>query len=356
MWSGNGHHYQLSRSLVNQIDHYLSWTQARVRAESLSFQGVSGHLVTITSQGENDFLVDRLLPAERTPAPLIGGFQPAGSAEPDGGWQWVTGEPFAYTNWAPAAPNNAPPDEDFLIFFDHGPIGSWNDVPDTVSIYIIEYDTSAPAGLMGTIVLSGDSSIAHFLIDDGDGIPVNPGNVTFFRNVLGANEGSRVALSRNHYSLFEGIAGEMLSEIGQSYSAGGAVVSFIPIGGISVAALTAVDLLVILLPEVDFSPAETTAMSDFLSRGGTLFFLGEHAAFSSWNDRISATLGVLGSQMAIANTLLAGEGVTTNLAGHSLLAGVTAIRYMSASTVAGGTTLVSSEAGERLIAMENVEP
>ena len=146
---GNGHHYQLSLTLGNEADHFLSWTQARARAESLSFQGVSGHLVTITSQAENSFLVDRLVPVQRTPAPLIGGFQPPGSQEPAGGWQWVTGEPLnsTYTNWAPLEPNEGVPGADFLVFTaDPEPtIGTWNDVADLVSIYIIEYDTTGPA-------------------------------------------------------------------------------------------------------------------------------------------------------------------------------------------------------------------
>jgi hypothetical protein len=139
---GNGHHYQLSLTLENAADHFLTWTQARARAQNLSFQGVSGHLVTITSAAENAFLVDRLLPAQRSPAPLLGGFQPPGSAEPDGDWQWVTGEPFGYTNWGPHEPNEALPDADFLIFFDQATVGTWNDVIDLESVYIVEYDTT----------------------------------------------------------------------------------------------------------------------------------------------------------------------------------------------------------------------
>lgn len=32
--------------------------------------------------------------------PFIGGYQAEGSAEPAGGWHWLSGEPWEYTNWA----------------------------------------------------------------------------------------------------------------------------------------------------------------------------------------------------------------------------------------------------------------
>lgn len=145
-WTGNGHHYQLSLTLENEADHFLTWTQARAKAESLSFQGVSGHLVTITSAAENAFLVDNIVPPQRNPAPLIGGFQPPGAREPDGGWRWVTGEPFTYTNWASGEPNEGVPDADFMVFTapPEPTVGTWNDIADLDSGYIIEYDTTPP--------------------------------------------------------------------------------------------------------------------------------------------------------------------------------------------------------------------
>ena len=32
--------------------------------------------------------------------------QPRGAREPDGGWQWVTGEPFVFADWRPGDPND----------------------------------------------------------------------------------------------------------------------------------------------------------------------------------------------------------------------------------------------------------
>jgi hypothetical protein len=31
--------------------------------------------------------------------PWIGGYQDSNASEPEGGWNWVTGEPWIYTNW-----------------------------------------------------------------------------------------------------------------------------------------------------------------------------------------------------------------------------------------------------------------
>lgn len=48
---GNGHYYE-------RIDLPLvTWDEAKADAESRSFQGRDGYLVTITSQSESDFVV-----------------------------------------------------------------------------------------------------------------------------------------------------------------------------------------------------------------------------------------------------------------------------------------------------------
>ena len=46
-------------------------------------------------------------------------------------------------------------------------------------------------------MLSGDASIGSALIAGGQPIPFNPGNLTFFQNVLEINAGRSVALSLN---------------------------------------------------------------------------------------------------------------------------------------------------------------
>lgn len=102
---GNGHFYR-----VVSAPAAITWTEANRRAVA-----AGGHLVTITSKTENDF-VFALLDHEKywnrmgdgpwMMGPWIGGVQAKGAREPDGGWQWVTGERFAFTNWIPGDPND----------------------------------------------------------------------------------------------------------------------------------------------------------------------------------------------------------------------------------------------------------
>ena len=160
----NGHYYEAIPA-PNGID----WFAADAVANSLTFQGVPGHLATITSQGENDFIANEFL-APGVGDHWIGGFQPAGSPEPDSGWQWVTGEPFVYTNWELGEPNNAGGTEDGIEILPGS--GMWNDIDRTVPrpAYIVEYDTFLgpvlnPANLHWYEVVSSLSAIDWFGAD-----------------------------------------------------------------------------------------------------------------------------------------------------------------------------------------------
>lgn len=141
----NGHRY-----LAVVEDAPISWLEAAQRAEALG-----GHLVTITSAEENDFvfgLVDT--PEFWSPNGLhgawLGGYQPAGSAEPGGGWRWVTDEAFDFTAWNSGEPNEAGGGENALHF--HIPnnlVPVWNDIRHDADIvdpdlafasYVVEFD------------------------------------------------------------------------------------------------------------------------------------------------------------------------------------------------------------------------
>src|SRR5690242_2553072 len=95
----NGHYYYLSTILPPAI----TWQEAKNRASAGSFTDKVGHLLTISDQAELDFVTAHL---GWSPNAWLGGYQPDGSAEPDGGWQWVTVEPWAFTNWAAGQPDN----------------------------------------------------------------------------------------------------------------------------------------------------------------------------------------------------------------------------------------------------------
>lgn len=140
----NGHHYEW-------INAPASWFDASTLAQTSTFMGVSGHLATVSSQQENDFLISSFAndPNGRF---WIGGFQNQSNpnySEPTGGWEWVTGEPFIYTNWGPGEPNDSIPtsppglNEDGIELFG---TGEWNDFTRITTVFIIkeyfvEYDT-----------------------------------------------------------------------------------------------------------------------------------------------------------------------------------------------------------------------
>lgn len=140
----------------------ISWDDANAIAEGMTHLGVPGHLATITSAGEDQF-VDQLRQDALDDAVIsqsqvwIGGFQAVGAGEPGDGWQWVNGEgPIPgtdsadpYANWADGEPNDTGDgNERHLTLGRFGLGGGWNDegsAPETVGGFIVEYDNVAPA-------------------------------------------------------------------------------------------------------------------------------------------------------------------------------------------------------------------
>jgi hypothetical protein len=131
---GNDHCYEAFTTL-------LTWYDAETIAEASVFLGCHGYLATITSQGETNFV------SSNFPAYCwLGGFQPPGSPEPDGGWQWVTDESWGpYTNWAGGEPSNSDGEDGLIIW----PSGIWNDGhrESLCGGYIVEYPVPEPTTL-----------------------------------------------------------------------------------------------------------------------------------------------------------------------------------------------------------------
>ena len=144
-WSGNGHSYEVVATAER-----INWFEASARAiES------GGYLATIVSREENDFvfsLVNNSAYWFKTGpdhiGPWIGGYQPSGSREPNGNWQWVTGEPFSFQSWLKRTnePNNAGGNEDGIFFYNaysDKRVADWNDFNRAGALpkaYVIEYD------------------------------------------------------------------------------------------------------------------------------------------------------------------------------------------------------------------------
>ena len=125
----NGHYYQHLNSK------YHSWEYANYIAKSYVFNGVQGHLVTITSQSENDFVAALVPDDSRIWIALT-------DKDTEGQYKWSTGEPFDYSNWDANEPNNGFDGyEDHIELF--GSNGKWNDATngnDFNNGYIVEYD------------------------------------------------------------------------------------------------------------------------------------------------------------------------------------------------------------------------
>jgi hypothetical protein len=151
---GNGNHYEF-------IEGRTIWADARDDAATKSFDGVMGHLVTITSAAENAFLTSTFASGEPEFFSWIGGHEPAD----DGVWLWGAGPeigvqfssggaptpPYNYANWGGIEPNDHAPDEDYaamnlgLTFAGIEP-GEWGDAPDPgpddpILGYLVEYET-----------------------------------------------------------------------------------------------------------------------------------------------------------------------------------------------------------------------
>jgi formylglycine-generating enzyme len=99
---GNGHLYE-----VVSVPGGITWDDAKVEAFASG-----GFLATITSQAENDFVFG-LTDAPsywRTGiscGPWLGGFQSSSTSQPSTNWNWVTREPWSYTNWDTGQPNDS---------------------------------------------------------------------------------------------------------------------------------------------------------------------------------------------------------------------------------------------------------
>jgi uncharacterized membrane protein len=157
---GNGHFYELVVRDVGPV----GWHQARAEAASMQWMGTFGHLATITSASETEFVRTHF---PRPPFIYIGGFQDRNApdfSEPAGGWRWVTGEAWQYTNWEIDEPNNYPGygPEDFLQILGNGNDDSgwgWNDNHDAATSgltdfwgFLVEFPVTVPEP--STILLS----------------------------------------------------------------------------------------------------------------------------------------------------------------------------------------------------------
>lgn len=135
----------------------ISWSAANAGANSKTYFGLQGYLVTLSSQEEADFA-----------GAQAGGFGWIGATDAavEGQWRWVTGPEsgtlfwqggpngtaIGYANWNGGEPNDYGAGEDYAhianpsVIRGGAPVGAWNDLPNAggggayrAQGYVVEY-------------------------------------------------------------------------------------------------------------------------------------------------------------------------------------------------------------------------
>lgn len=148
-WSGNNHYYEY-------VSGQFNFDQAKTAAETSIFNGINGHLVTLTSTDEETFILNNLFQNSR-PSYWLG----ASDEEQEGLWQWIsgpeTGQVFwqlgnaidfnqgNHNNWFSGEPNNFGfRGEDFAVG-NWAASGQWNDWgAQQRAGYVVEYSQPIP--------------------------------------------------------------------------------------------------------------------------------------------------------------------------------------------------------------------
>ncbi len=137
----NGHYYVL-------IENGLSWSNARDAAAGMSYNGMQGHLATITSQVEHDFVLNQWPNLEADYEFWIGGTDEAS----EGNWLWITGETWSNTYWNSGEPNNSDGGENCLDYKNVEGLG-WNDAScDSQFSYLVEFESNNVPGAGNSFV------------------------------------------------------------------------------------------------------------------------------------------------------------------------------------------------------------
>lgn len=122
--SGGAHGQSLSASVTNTanghlyylLNGFVTWNTAEATAV-----GIGGHLATIRSSAENQWLSGTFRVSVNASGPLWIGVN---DRAVEGSFQWSSGEPVFYTNWEPGQPDDGFGQEDagFISL-----TGTWSD-------------------------------------------------------------------------------------------------------------------------------------------------------------------------------------------------------------------------------------
>ena len=143
----NGHWYALSAP--------GTWTDAENEALA-----VGGHLVTIRSQAEDNWLIQNFFQdfCPTSPGDIQGPWIGLSDEANEGTWVWSSGEPLLFSSWYPGEPNGNP-GADFACYYSYLNAPAWADLSPGNSMYcgsslpgIIEW-TGAPTLVVSPLPL-----------------------------------------------------------------------------------------------------------------------------------------------------------------------------------------------------------
>lgn len=137
---------------------WTTWNSADMAAKRCG-----GHLATISSKEENDFVVSLFSKDERfffsnfndgyshKHGPWLGLIQDKNGPEPKAGWRWITGDRLSFTKWEEFTPNEDKPGDDYGMYFTDAEgrhdmkdvrVDTWTDMAssDAAHSFVIEFE------------------------------------------------------------------------------------------------------------------------------------------------------------------------------------------------------------------------
>ena len=145
-WADNGHLYEVVFS------DNPTWFEARDAAAAMTYNGVSGYMATVTTAAEQSFLVTSFGGGPAIQQLWVGGYQDTSDpsySEPNGGWRWITGEPWNTGADKPVFSFNnnyffTHSEEHLITWWGTGGLNDYYYAPDDpypkAQGYIVEYD------------------------------------------------------------------------------------------------------------------------------------------------------------------------------------------------------------------------
>jgi hypothetical protein len=202
----------------------------------------------------------------------------------------------------------------------------------------------------GTIFLSGDNGITHYINTQGRIGPEHD-NSAFFQNVLG--DGTDVSLLHTG-SIFGPNDASITLDLFYSKIDDVSVTYDYP-GDISPASLSGIDIFFSVTPRRSFTDSEVSALRSFLDWGGTVFLMAD---LSEGPRIVNDLLLALGSSLSVIGPVQTGFQIATGdqIAADPFMDGVSQFYYNAGYSLElnQGTGLVFSDDGDALVAYESI--